>query len=96
MIQIFFLHAFKKIPALIADEPLNRDQATLTFCMYAGIPQPMYRWLKNGVPLGEFSTELFYKIHNTQRQDAGAYQCVAKNDVGAIYSEKNNIIVACK
>lgn len=63
-------------------------------CSAIGIPQPMYRWLKNSKPLGEFSTELFYKIHNTQRGDAGAYQCVAKNDVGAIYSEKNNIVVA--
>lgn len=60
-----------------------------------GFPQPMYRWLKNGIPLGEFSSELFYKIQNTQRQDAGAYQCIAKNDVGAIFSEKNNIVVAC-
>ncbi|XP_059054428.1 protein sidekick [Achroia grisella] len=63
-------------------------------CSAIGIPQPMYRWLKNGVPLGEYSSELFYKIHNTQRQDAGAYQCIAKNDVGAIFSEKNNIVVA--
>lgn len=61
-----------------------------------GIPQPMYRWLRNGVPLSDYSSELFYKIHNTQRQDAGAYQCIAKNDVGAIFSEKNNIVVACK
>lgn len=61
-----------------------------------GIPQPMYRWLKNGVPLGDYSSELFYKIHNTQQQDAGSYQCIAKNDVGAIFSEKNNIVVACK
>lgn len=56
----------------------------------------MYRWLKNGVPLGDYSSELFYKIHNTQRQDAGAYQCIAKNDVGAVYSEKNQIVVACE
>ncbi|XP_053624713.1 protein sidekick isoform X3 [Plodia interpunctella] len=63
-------------------------------CSAIGIPQPMYRWLKNGVPLGDYSSELFYKIHNTQRQDAGAYQCIAKNDVGAIFSEKNNIVVA--
>ncbi|KAG6449472.1 hypothetical protein O3G_MSEX006098 [Manduca sexta] len=63
-------------------------------CSAIGIPQPMYRWLKNGVPLTDFSSELFYKIHNTQRQDAGAYQCIAKNDVGAIFSEKNNIVVA--
>nr|XP_049695374.1 protein sidekick isoform X4 [Helicoverpa armigera] len=63
-------------------------------CSAMGIPQPMYRWLRNGVPLSDYSSELFYKIHNTQRQDAGAYQCIAKNDVGAIFSEKNNIVVA--
>ncbi|CAG9585499.1 unnamed protein product [Danaus chrysippus] len=63
-------------------------------CSAIGIPQPMYRWLKNGVPIGDYSSELFFKIHNTQRQDAGAYQCIAKNDVGAIFSEKNNIVVA--
>ncbi|XP_026329233.1 protein sidekick isoform X2 [Hyposmocoma kahamanoa] len=63
-------------------------------CSAIGIPQPMYRWLKNGVPLGDYSSELFHKIHNTQRDDAGAYQCIAKNDVGAIFSEKNNIVVA--
>ncbi|KAI8435034.1 hypothetical protein MSG28_003463 [Choristoneura fumiferana] len=63
-------------------------------CSAIGVPQPMYRWLKNGYPLGEYSSELFYKILNTQRSDAGAYQCIAKNDVGAIFSEKNNIIVA--
>lgn len=56
----------------------------------------MYRWLKNGIPLGDYSSELFYKIQNTQKDDAGAYQCIAKNDVGAIFSEKNNIVVACK
>ncbi|XP_063378104.1 protein sidekick isoform X1 [Cydia fagiglandana] len=63
-------------------------------CSAHGIPQPVYRWLKNGIPLGEYSSELFYKILNTQRDDAGAYQCIAKNDVGAIFSEKNNIVVA--
>ncbi|XP_045518694.1 protein sidekick isoform X1 [Pieris brassicae] len=63
-------------------------------CSAIGIPQPMYRWLKNGIPLGDYSSELFYKIQNTQKDDAGAYQCIAKNDVGAIFSEKNNIFVA--
>ncbi|XP_041977027.1 protein sidekick isoform X3 [Aricia agestis] len=63
-------------------------------CSANGIPQPLYRWLKNGVALGEYSSELFFKIHNTQRQDAGAYQCIAKNDVGAVFSEKNHIVVA--
>ncbi|KAL4705138.1 hypothetical protein ACJJTC_018709 [Scirpophaga incertulas] len=63
-------------------------------CSAIGIPQPLYRWMKNGIPLSDYSTELFYKIHNTKRNDAGSYQCIAKNDVGAIFSEKNNIVVA--
>lgn len=28
-------------------------------CSAIGIPQPMYRWLKDGVPLNDFSSELF-------------------------------------
>lgn len=75
---------------------LKGEMYICIFLLFIGIPQPMYRWLKNGEPLGDYSSELFYKIHNTQRQDAGAYQCIARNDVGAIFSEKNNIVVACE
>lgn len=59
-----------------------------------GYPQPQYRWLKNGHPLGDFSSEHFFRILNTKPSDAGSYQCVAKNDVGSIYSEKIDVIVA--
>lgn len=46
--------------------------------------------------MGNLSTEYFYRILNTRRDDAGNYQCVAQNDVGAIFSEKIDVTVACK
>lgn len=62
----------------------------------AGYPQPMYRWLKNGVPVGDFDTSQYLKIQSTTREDAGSYQCLAKNDAGTIFSEKIDVVVACE
>lgn len=56
----------------------------------------MYRWLKNGVPVGDFDTSQYLKIQSTTREDAGSYQCLAKNDAGTIFSEKIDVVVACK
>lgn len=61
-----------------------------------GYPQPMYRWLKNGIPVGDFDTSQYLKIQSTTREDAGSYQCLAKNDAGTIFSEKIDVVVACK
>lgn len=69
---------------------------SLTSALLSGYPQPKYRWLKDGQPLGDFNSELFYRIHSTRREDAGSYQCVAKNDVGSIFSQKSDVTVACK
>jgi hypothetical protein len=62
----------------------------------AGIPQPEYRWVKDGQYLGDFTTDHFYKIQHAKRSDAGDYQCIARNDAGAIHSEKIRVTVACK
>lgn len=56
----------------------------------------MYRWLKDGMPVTDFSTGQYYRIPNTRRDDAGSYQCMARNDAGTIFSEKIDVIVACK
>lgn len=68
----------------------------LSLLLVAGYPQPMYRWLKDGVPVTDFSSGQYYRIHNTRREDAGSYQCIARNDAGTIFSEKIDVIVACK
>lgn len=65
--------------------------------MPAAYPQPLYRWIKDGHYLNEqFSQENYHRILDVQRADAGLYQCVAKNTVGAIVSNHINVTVACE
>lgn len=64
--------------------------------MIAGHPQPEYRWMKDGQFKTEFSTEPVFKIQSIRRQDAGVYQCVARNAVGSIFSEQAQVLVACE
>ncbi len=62
-----------------------------------GYPQPEYRWLKDAAFLsGSFSPENFYRIPSVGREDAGDYQCMARNSVGTIVSEKIPVKVACE
>ncbi|KAL9873746.1 sidekick cell adhesion molecule isoform 7-T7 [Glossina fuscipes fuscipes] len=68
--------------------------ALINSCHCLGYPQPTYRWLKNGIPIGDFSSSQYLRILNTQREDAGSYKCIAKNDAGSIFSEKIDVIVA--
>lgn len=66
------------------------------FISNVGYPQPTYRWLKDGGPVTDFSNNQYYRIQNTRREDAGSYQCLARNDAGTIFSEKIDVVVACK
>jgi hypothetical protein len=52
--------------------------------------------MKDGEPLSEYKDALFYKISNAARNDSGSYQCLAHNSVGTIFSEKSEVVVACK
>ncbi|XP_065084744.1 protein sidekick isoform X2 [Ochlerotatus camptorhynchus] len=73
---------------------VNEGRTKILQCHALGYPQPMYRWLKNGVPVGDFDTSQYLKIQSTTREDAGSYQCLAKNDAGTIFSEKIDVVVA--
>ncbi|XP_075219912.1 sidekick cell adhesion molecule [Lycorma delicatula] len=73
---------------------VSEGRTKILQCQALGYPQPQYRWLKDGVELGDFSSEHFYKILNTRREDGGSYQCIAKNDVGSILSQKTDVSVA--
>lgn len=75
--------------------PIVKCIAYKSHCV-SGYPLPQYRWLKDGVELGDFSTEHYYRIMNTRREDGGSYQCVAKNDVGSILSNAIDVSVACE
>ncbi|CAG7684684.1 unnamed protein product, partial [Allacma fusca] len=73
---------------------VSEGRTKILQCQALGIPQPMYKWLKDGQPLGDFSVDHFYKIQSSTRSDAGDYQCIARNDAGAIYSDKITVTVA--
>ncbi|XP_058815648.1 protein sidekick isoform X3 [Topomyia yanbarensis] len=73
---------------------VNEGRTKILQCHALGYPQPMYRWLKNGVPVGDFDNSQYLKIQSTTRDDAGSYQCLAKNDAGTIFSEKIDVVVA--
>lgn len=64
--------------------------------MCAGRPKPQYQWLKDGNPLTEFRDDEIYKILDAKKSDAGFYQCLAKNEAGIIFSNKSEVVVACK
>lgn len=57
---------------------VSEGRTKILQCQATGYPQPTYKWIKDGEDLGEFSSEHFYRILNTRREDAGSYQCVAK------------------
>ncbi|XP_016844898.1 protein sidekick isoform X4 [Nasonia vitripennis] len=74
---------------------LSENRTKIFQCQAGGNPQPKYRWFKDGKPLtNELTSEYFYRIHNTRREDSGVYYCVATNEVGAIFSERISFSVA--
>ncbi|XP_015515694.2 protein sidekick isoform X1 [Neodiprion lecontei] len=74
---------------------LSEGRTKILQCQARGYPQPKYRWFKDGLPLNnELSSEPYYRILNTRREDAGTYYCVASNEVGSIFSERIAFSVA--
>ncbi|XP_033229948.1 protein sidekick isoform X4 [Belonocnema kinseyi] len=73
--------------------PENRTK--ILQCQARGHPQPRYRWFKDGKPLtNELTSEPYYRINITKREDTGVYYCVATNEVGSIFSERISFSVA--
>nr|XP_014091561.1 protein sidekick isoform X15 [Bactrocera oleae] len=73
---------------------VSEGRTKILQCHALGYPQPTYRWLKDGIPITDFSSSQYYRLQKTRREDAGSYQCIAKNDAGSIFSEKIDIEVA--
>nr|XP_045601913.1 protein sidekick-like isoform X1 [Procambarus clarkii] len=83
------------IGAQVATESVVSEGHTkILQCQALGYPQPEYRWVRDGEPLGQFSSEHFYKIASVTRGDAGDYRCVARNSAGAIFSARTSFSVA--
>lgn len=68
----------------------------MCFC-FTGFPAPVYKWYKDGKEVGDFSSEYqSFRLLNLKHDDGGTYQCIAKNEVGSILSQKIEINIACK
>lgn len=74
---------------------VSEGRTKILQCKAIGYPHPTYKWLKDGFPISDFGNGIL-RIQNTAKEDAGSYQCLAKNDVGVIFSEKTDVVVACK
>ncbi|XP_050687397.1 protein sidekick-like isoform X4 [Eriocheir sinensis] len=81
-------------PQETTESVVSEDHTKILQCQAIGYPQPEYRWLRDGEPLGDFTSEHFYKISAVTREDAGDYRCVAHNLAGAIFSPKTSFAVA--
>lgn len=68
---------------------------TDVYFFVTGNPPPQFKWLKDGVPITELSTDPFYKIISAKLEDKGSYRCLATNKIGSILSEEIKVIVAC-
>ncbi|XP_059222213.1 protein sidekick isoform X2 [Stomoxys calcitrans] len=73
---------------------VSEGRTKILQCHALGYPQPTYRWIKNGIPMGDYSSSQYMRILNTQRDDAGSYKCIAKNEAGSIFSESIDVVVA--
>ncbi|XP_066595112.1 protein sidekick isoform X2 [Prorops nasuta] len=74
---------------------LSENRTKFLQCEARGYPQPKYKWFKDGLPLNqEFTSEPYFRIQSTRREDTGIYHCVAANDVGAIFSKRIMFSVA--
>ncbi|XP_067118957.1 protein sidekick [Centruroides vittatus] len=73
---------------------VTENQSKILQCQAIGFPPPEYKWLKNGQSLGNFSHDPLLRISKITKTDEGIYQCIAHNNVGAIFSEKTALTVA--
>ncbi|XP_033096559.1 hemicentin-1-like isoform X2 [Anneissia japonica] len=73
------------------------------YCGSEGYPDPVIRWVKDGVPLDknasnaiQYGRHSVLRISNISENDAGMYQCIAVNQVDFIESEGTHVEVRRK
>uniref|UniRef100_A0A8D2IZ62 Sidekick cell adhesion molecule 1 n=1 Tax=Varanus komodoensis TaxID=61221 RepID=A0A8D2IZ62_VARKO len=72
---------------------LEGNRLVLT-CLAEGSWPLEFKWLHNDVEATAFSSEYKYVIPSLQRSDAGFYQCVVRNRMGALMQRKSEVQVA--
>uniref|UniRef100_A0A6Q2ZJC6 Sidekick cell adhesion molecule 1a n=1 Tax=Esox lucius TaxID=8010 RepID=A0A6Q2ZJC6_ESOLU len=72
---------------------LERNRLVLT-CLAEGSWPLQYRWMLNNTDITPFSTVYTYMVPEVLRSDAGLYQCVVRNRVGALVQRRAEVQVA--
>nr|XP_028562819.1 protein sidekick-1 isoform X4 [Podarcis muralis] len=83
---------FKTEPGL-PQTHLEGNRLVLT-CLAEGSWPLEFKWLHNGREITAFTNEYTYVIPSLQRSDAGFYQCVVRNRMGALLQRKSEVQVA--
>ncbi|XP_078723352.1 LOW QUALITY PROTEIN: protein sidekick-2-like [Lampetra fluviatilis] len=71
---------------------LEGNRLVLT-CLADGSLPMQYRWLRNGSDVFQYSEEHRYVIPSVRPEDAGSYQCVARNKFGALLQPPTEVQV---
>ncbi|XP_010217023.1 PREDICTED: protein sidekick-1, partial [Tinamus guttatus] len=72
---------------------LEGNRLVLT-CLAEGSWPLEFKWLRNDSEITNYSTEYKYIIPALQRSDAGFYQCVVRNRMGALLQRRSEVQVA--
>jgi len=80
--------------------PLVPGSTKVLLCASDGLPQPVYRWIKDQWPMSTIPAAAVntgsLKIRNIALSDAATYRCIASNHLGAIRSQPADVQIACE
>ncbi|KAJ8372861.1 hypothetical protein AAFF_G00276340 [Aldrovandia affinis] len=83
---------FKTEPGL-PQTHLEGNRLVMT-CLAEGSWPLEFKWMLNNTDITSFSPEYKYTVPSLQRSDAGFYQCVVRNRMGALMQRKAEVQVA--
>uniref|UniRef100_A0A8C7HVA8 Ig-like domain-containing protein n=1 Tax=Oncorhynchus kisutch TaxID=8019 RepID=A0A8C7HVA8_ONCKI len=87
---------WKKVVGMLSEDTvqthLEGNRLVLT-CLAEGSWPLQYRWILNNTDITHFSPLYTYVIPEVQRSDAGLYQCVVRNRMGALLQRRAEVQV---
>lgn len=101
MLQLHMLQALAQgdVAPFFKTEPglpqihLEGNRLVLT-CLAEGSWPLEFKWLHNDSEITSYSSEYKYIIPALQRADAGFYQCIVRNRMGALLQRRSQVQVA--
>ena len=102
LLFVYYLFFLKVDPPKVTRHPESKTVATgasTTFTVEASGDDLQFQWKKDGKDLHDGSKYRGTKTHtlhikDVERSDKGSYQCIVKNDVNEVLSEKADLTVS--